>query len=394
MYDQLEIMQTAVDDIEEVPVFGYSEAALESDDYIPGHNEYSDSNLNNIPLTNGTELSLQEIEKGFRDTLSTLSRAFFTHFFGRSSFNLNKMKNLFSDVLDTCKADYTHNFRAWDSTAVYAAGDVCFLVANGIRYCFKSLVDNNTATISSTANGVLSYNSSKWVLLNELRTVQHPIGKPFLWFGGNLPSNCINFSNNAQYNFSAWPKLNTTEFRALLTRFTWKGARADTSTFTVPNFTSQELYPMCYSSLPDTLSTIGAKVPAHWHYLSTGSVDTNSTYHTDHYHSMDSTYDSGSHNHYTGDYYTASTISTAHEWHEDSKFQGASRGEDNTNYLVSLTPTLKAAAHGSHTVTAYDTTYDHAHSGTVTPSGAGNFDASSGKYRPGTIKAILAIRAN
>ena len=401
MYDQLDSMQTAVDAVQDIKEFGYVDTALDTDAGIPGHNEYSDLNSNNIPLVDGTELSLQEQEKGFRDAIATFSRAFFTHFFGRSSFNTNKLKRLFSDVLGTYKDDYTHNFRAWDSTATYKKNDVCFLVAYGIRYCFKSLVNDNTDPIEANADGTLEYDDTKWSLLTEVREVRHPIGKPFLWFGGNLSDNYICFSDGQQYNWVDYPALNTPEFRAVLTRFTWKGAKANDQNFTVPNIS--ELYPMSVDSIPDVLSTIGAKVPAHYHNLVTGTVSTNSTTSTGHTHPMYCTSSSGGHTHYTGDYEPdGGRVSSSRSWREDSKFYGtwtqsggSEEGDDayENDYRVYITPKLKDATHGSHSITVNTETHSHSHSGTVTPSGAGDFGAVSGKYRPGTIKVILAVRA-
>lgn len=399
MYDQLDSMQTAVDAVQDIKEFGYVDTALDTDTGIPGHNEYSDLNSNNIPLVDGTELSLQEQEKGFRDAIATFSRAFFTHFFGRSSFNTNKLKRLFSDVLGTYKDDYTHNFRKWDSTAVYAENDVCFLVAYGIRYCFKSLVDDNTDPIEADADGTLEYDDTKWSLLTEVREVRHPIGKPFLWFGGNLSDNYICFSDGQQYNWTAYPELNNTEFRALLTRFTFKGARADGTTFTVPNIT--ELYPISVADIPETLSVVGAKVPAHYHNLNFGTVSTNSTTNTNHTHPITSS-TAGSHRHYTGDYQSdQQSVAADGAWHEDSKFYGAflydrwgDENEEHADYRITLTPKISAATFASHSVTAPSKALAHTHSGAVTPSGAGDFGTASGKYRPGTVKAVLMIRAS
>lgn len=400
MYDILDELQTEVSGISDIPRFGYKAAALTSDDGIPGHNEYADSNDNNIPLTDGTELSLQEQEKGFRANLDTLSRAFFTHFFGRSSFNINKLKALLSSVLGTYKSDYTHNFRKWDSTATYASGDVCFLVANGIRYCFKSLVNSNTSTISAAADGTLSFDDTKWTLLVEQRTVVHPIGKPFLWFGGDLPDNgsYICFSDGQQYSWSSYPELDTAEFRALLSRFTFKGAGAGSTTFTVPTIT--ELYPMSVAAVPDALSVIAAKVPGHQHSLS-GSTTTSSTVSPGHTHPITSS-DAGAHQHYTGDFQsTQHSVPGDGAWHEDSKFYGAieehGTGEDDNYYAyygVTIYPSIKEAAFTNHTVSASAATLTHSHSGAVTPSGAGDFGLSSGKYRPGTIKTMLVVRAS
>lgn len=395
MYDQLDSMQTAVDNVQDIPVFGYRDAALDDNEGIAGHNEYSDLNDNNIPLTDGTGLSLQEIEKGFRSSLSSLSRSFFTHFFGRSSFNTNKLKQLMSDVLDTYKADYTHNFRKWDSTAVYAENDVCFLVANGIRYCFKSLADSNTAAISAASDGTLSYDDTKWLLLMEQRTVRHPIGKPFLWFSSTLPSDgYICFSDGGRYNWTSYPKLNTAEFRALLTRYTYWGARASDVDFTVP--TINELYPISSADMQNTASVIGAKVPGHYHNLNSGTVNTQNTISTNHTHPITSS-TAGSHRHYTGDYQsTQSSIDTPNAWHEDSKFYGALKDvyDYGVDYRIYLTPQLTAAAFASHSVTAPSKALAHTHTlSTDAPAGAGDFNAVSGKYRPGTIKTMLAVRA-
>lgn len=399
MYDQLDTMQAAVDNTESIPRFGYTASALLTNDGITGHNAYSDNNSNNIPLADGTQLSLQEIEKGFRDNISTLSRAFLTHFFGRSSYNINRMRTLLSSVLGTCKADYAHNFRAWDSTATYMENDVCFLVAYGIRYCFKSLIDDNTDPIEVHADGTLRYDPEKWVLLTEVRTVQHPIGKPFIWFGGTLPDNYICFSDGSQKYWADYPELNNPEFRALLTRFTRYGARANDETFNVPNIS--ELYPMS-TDLPDEVSTIVAKIPPHGHLLQSGTVRTNSTTSENHKHPM-TTSEKGSHRHYLGDYQSSQhSVEADGKWHEDSKFygdfegwgSGDEHGNDHWDYRITMYPNISAATFGSHSVSSDAETHSHIHSGTVTPSGAGDFDEASGKYRPGTVKTILAVRAS
>jgi len=400
MYDQLDTLQTAVDSAESIPRFGYTASALLTNDGIEGHNEYSDNNVNNIPRADGTQLSLQEIEKGFRDNISTLSRAFLTHFFGRSSYNINRMRTLLSSVLGTYKADYAHNFRAWDSTATYMENDVCFLVAYGIRYCFKSLIDDNTDTIKANADGTLEYDEGSWLLLTEQRDVRHPVGKPFIWFGGTLPDNYICFSDGSQNYWADYPELNNPEFRALLTRFTRYGARANDVTFNVPNI--NELYPMS-TELPDEVSTIVAKVPPHGHPLQPGTVRTNSTTSEDHNHPM-TTSENGSHRHYLGDYYsTQHSVPADGNWHEDSKFRGAFEytwgGEDGgseqtADYRITMYPNISAQTSGNHTVNGSSETHSHIHSGTVTPSGAGDFGVSEGKYRPGTVKTILAVRAS
>ena len=400
MYDQLDTMQTAVDNTESIPRFGYTASALLTNDGITGHNEYSDNNSNNIPLADGTQLSLQEIEKGFRDNISTLSRAFLTHFFGRSSYNINRMRTLLSSVLETSKADYAHNFRAWDSTATYMENDVCFLVAYGIRYCFKSLIDDNTDPIEAHADGTLEYDEGSWVLLTEQRDVRHPVGKPFIWFGGTLPDNYICFSDGSQNYWADYPELNNPEFRALLTRFTRYGARANDVTFNVPNI--NELYPMS-TELPDEISTIAAKVPPHGHLLQNGIVQTNSTTNENHKHPM-TTSENGSHRHYLGDYQSSQhSVEADGKWHEDSKFFGAFEytrgGEDGgsertEDYRITMYPNISPATFGNHSVSSSAETHSHTHSGTVTPSDAGDFGDSEGKYRPGTVKTILAVRAS
>lgn len=399
MYDQLDTMQAAVDSTESIPRFGYTASALLTNDGIEGHNEYSDNNVNNIPLAGGTQLSLQEIEKGFRDNISTLSRAFLTHFFGRSSYNINKMRTLLSDVLETGKADYAHNFRAWDSTATYMENDVCFLVAYGIRYCFKSLIDDNTDPIEAHADGTLEYDEGSWVLLTEQRDVRHPVGKPFIWFGGTLPDNYICFSDGSQKYWADYPELDNPEFRALLTRFTRYGARANDVTFNVPNI--NELYLMS-TELPDEVSTIVAKVPPHGHPLQTGTVQTNSTTSENHKHPM-TTSENGSHRHYLGDYEPdGGRVDADGDWHEDSKFfgdweyqgEGDEYGNVHADFRITMYPNISPAAFGNHSVSSDAETHSHAHTGTVTPSGAGDFYEASGKYRPGTVKTILAVRAS
>ena len=125
IYQNLEDIKEGLDNtVSTVPRFGYTSAALANDAGIAGHNTYSDNNDNNVPTSEGTYLTNQEREKGFRDTLNTLSREMFTHFFGRVSYNFNKLRSFLSNFIDTYKKDYAHNFREYDKSIAYDTGDV------------------------------------------------------------------------------------------------------------------------------------------------------------------------------------------------------------------------------------------------------------------------------
>lgn len=140
-----------------VAPFAYDNNAYtnETEAGIYGVSEYSYANNQNIPLgdhetleTNSTTLS-----KGLRAQASSLSRQLVNHFFGRVSFNLNKIHEWFSRFLEKYRTDLRQNANRWSAVSAYELGDVCFML---------SVVDDRSVArffrcINSSATGLVNY---------------------------------------------------------------------------------------------------------------------------------------------------------------------------------------------------------------------------------------------
>ena len=80
--------------------FAYTANAYANND-VDGHSDYVATRDNNIPLSdlNVIEVNQTVVDKGFRARASALNRMFLNHLFGRVSYNLNKINDLFNDLL-------------------------------------------------------------------------------------------------------------------------------------------------------------------------------------------------------------------------------------------------------------------------------------------------------
>ena len=84
--------------------FAYNETAYTTDD-ANGVTEYDPANNQNIPDKNATVLGINNtiLNHGFRNQASTLSRMIINHFFGRVSYNLNKVNDIMYSLLNAIK---------------------------------------------------------------------------------------------------------------------------------------------------------------------------------------------------------------------------------------------------------------------------------------------------
>ena len=84
--------------------FCYNSTAYANDD-VDSPESYDYNQDNNIPSSSLTDIKLTEsqVDKGFRVTFPTIPKMFLNHFFGRVSYNLNKMIDLFSTTSSLLK---------------------------------------------------------------------------------------------------------------------------------------------------------------------------------------------------------------------------------------------------------------------------------------------------
>ena len=80
--------------------FAYEQSAYTNND-VAGHDDYVASRANNIPTSDISVMEVNQtvVDKGFRARASSMPRMLLNHFFGRISYNLNKINDLFLSVL-------------------------------------------------------------------------------------------------------------------------------------------------------------------------------------------------------------------------------------------------------------------------------------------------------
>lgn len=80
--------------------FAYTQTAYTNND-VNGHDDYVATRDNNIPLSDLSVIEVNQtvVDKGFRARASALNRMFLNHLFGRVSYNLNKINDLFNELL-------------------------------------------------------------------------------------------------------------------------------------------------------------------------------------------------------------------------------------------------------------------------------------------------------
>ena len=104
--------------------------ANETQEGIEGVSEYSYGNNQNIPIGDATNLETNSttLSKGLRAQASSIPRQIMNHFFGRTSFNLNKIHEWFLRFLGYFQTHLRQDNNLWSPTAKYELGDVCFVL--------------------------------------------------------------------------------------------------------------------------------------------------------------------------------------------------------------------------------------------------------------------------
>ncbi len=109
-----------------VAKFAYTNIAYINND-VEGHDTYSSAQSNNIPTENGTDFNSNIINNGVRSQASSIPRNAINHFFGRVSYNLNKIIDVVYYILASLIVDVRHNLREWDAAITYQSGDTVWM---------------------------------------------------------------------------------------------------------------------------------------------------------------------------------------------------------------------------------------------------------------------------
>jgi hypothetical protein len=103
--------------------FAFTEAAY-TNDIANGVESYDYANDQNVPLATKTEFNDTILSKGLRSQSASIPRSFFNHFFGRVSYNLNKLVD-FTKVLFDSVITLNKLAGRYTDTTKYLLNDVC-----------------------------------------------------------------------------------------------------------------------------------------------------------------------------------------------------------------------------------------------------------------------------
>ena len=112
-----------------VAPFAYTQTAYDANTY-EGVDSYAYAQEQNIPNGTATILTTNEtvLSKGIRAQASSLSRMLVNHFFGRTSYNLNKIHDFFKTFLKAFKKHLAQDCNLYSSTNTYYKDDICFIL--------------------------------------------------------------------------------------------------------------------------------------------------------------------------------------------------------------------------------------------------------------------------
>jgi hypothetical protein len=151
--------------------FSYTQNAYDDDD-INGVDTYQYSNDQNVPNDTKTDLDPAVIDKGVRSQSASLPRNAINHFFGRVSYNLNKITDWLDTILAGLLRSEAMNGHRYTSTTQYQQYDVCSFVdptitPNQVRYFMRYTSDPVSLSGSPPmVNGVVQ--TTHWRELSDI----------------------------------------------------------------------------------------------------------------------------------------------------------------------------------------------------------------------------------
>ena len=147
--------------------FAYDSVAY-AEDLVDGTDEYNYDNHQNIPLGDATTLNTDSniLNKGVRSQASSLTRMMLNHFFGRTSFNVNKLADHLKAFLTTFKSFIKEGSNEWSPTVLYATGDVVYFLTTlnhePCKRTFKCILDCPSVNLPPVYTDESLINTNYW----------------------------------------------------------------------------------------------------------------------------------------------------------------------------------------------------------------------------------------
>ncbi len=147
--------------------FCYDSTAYNSDE-VAGVSVYNYDNHQNIPTGDATVLNTDGtiLDKGVRSQASSITRMLLNHFFGRTSFNINKLADHLKNLLTYFKGFLKEGDNAWSPTIEYTVGDVVYFMTEinhePCKRTFQCIVDCPSANLPPVYTDGSLINTTYW----------------------------------------------------------------------------------------------------------------------------------------------------------------------------------------------------------------------------------------
>ena len=152
----------------------YTSSAYANDD-AAGVDLYDVNHAQNIPSQSATDVNDTVLDKGLRSKATSLPRNFINHFYGRSSYNLNKLTDWFDSVLAILLRHFAQNRNLYSPSTEYQIGDVCSMLVtdSGVTVVkeFIRITDNPVKLTGTPPLDAVGTLSSHWALSKAIDTV-------------------------------------------------------------------------------------------------------------------------------------------------------------------------------------------------------------------------------
>lgn len=182
--------------------FSYEDQAL-TEDHVAGTESYDYNQDNNIPLPDDLQMSATILSKGLRSQASSFTRMAVNHFFGRTSYNVNKLAEHLKNFLTHFKNFLNEGDNLWTATSTYKTGDVVYFLSslNGgtAKRTFICLQANTNLPPVDSGTGAL-INTTYW---NEIGNNLSAIKATSATVNGTLTVNGDIIQNGSAYETHA-----------------------------------------------------------------------------------------------------------------------------------------------------------------------------------------------
>jgi hypothetical protein len=157
--EKLNTLKTKQEAVAEQKVarFSYTDTAYANDN-ASGVIEYNFNNEQNVPTKDRTFVRSVVLDKGIRTQAASLPRDMFNHFFGRVSYNLNKLHDWFKEFLANFLEHLSRDGSLYSPFAKYKKDDICYMNISGVVNYFQRTSSSpvDLTGVAPSVNGVIT----------------------------------------------------------------------------------------------------------------------------------------------------------------------------------------------------------------------------------------------